>query len=140
MKSNHHGFQNKYLTVLTRDGENDLLIDPLVFIAADGTKYRAAIGSTTDGLSTPKLVRILPGYDATGDDWLSGAFHDSFYRQTAEIELPNGIWCSANVTRKEADDLMLDAMQTQGVGWIRRHVIWAAIRLFGASAWRKGHH
>lgn len=129
-----NGFSNDALIVQTRDGLDDILLEPLGFTAKDGRCYRAPIGSTTDGLSTPKIVRIIPGYDATGDDWWSGVLHDSGYRNFLEVFIADGTWIKSNPTRKQCDDLILDAMTSQGVGWFRRHTIYYALRLFGRFA------
>lgn len=126
------GFQNSTLIVQTRDGLDDVLIETLDFLHPDGTLYRAPIGSTTDGLSTPKIVRLIPGYDATGDDWWSGVLHDSAYRDFLQVNL--GVWMPAHLTQRESDHLILAAMTAQGVGWFRRHTIFFALRLFGRFA------
>ena len=133
------GFQNDSLAVRTSDGEDDVLLEPLIFISQFGVCYRAPTGSTTDGLSTPKVVRIIPGYDSTGDDWWSGVLHDAGYRGTLEKESPHGDFVRADLTRPQVDELMLDAMTSQKVNPVRRHIIFWAVRLFGAKAWRKGH-
>ena len=123
------GFQQKTLQIETHDGADDVLLETLEFFTRCGCLYRAPIGGTTDGLSTPKIVRVLPGYDSTGDDWLSGVLHDSAYRH--QLQLCAGAWINANLTRRECDELILHAMELQKVGWIRRHIIFIALRLFG---------
>ena len=128
------GFLNEALDVRTGNGADDSLLEPLFFNRRNGDFLRAPIGSTTDGLSTPKIIRILPGYDATGDDWWSGVFHDSGYRNFMQVF--NGVWVGFHPTRKKCDHLILEAMATQGVGWWRRHIIFVALRLFGGFAFR----
>ena len=133
-----HGFQNKKLDIETYDGLDDVLLEPLLFIRKNGTMLRAPIGGTTDGMSTPKVVRILPGYDATGDDWLSGCLHDSAYRDQLEQYYPVArVWDAAHYNQKESDDLMFEAMQSQGVGFPRSHIIYYALRWFGSFAFSK---
>ena len=129
---NNMSFKNKTLLIRTNDGDDDVLMEPLYFDSARGT-YRAPTGSTTDGLSTPKWIRILPGYDSTGDDWLSGVLHDSSYRDQLEV-FQDGIWQLAHLVQKECDDLILEAMTSQGVGWLRRSNIYRALRMFGKAA------
>ncbi len=132
-----HGFQNASLDVRTRNGLDDLLIEPLHFVDRHGNHYRAPDGTTTDGVSTPKIIRVFPGYDATGDDWWSGVLHDSAYRNFLQIKMPDGTWQTANLTQAQADALILEAMTTQRVGWWRRHIIYFALRLFGSGAFKK---
>jgi Protein of unknown function (DUF1353) len=134
--SKMYGFQNLSLEVKTRDGLDDVLLEALRFVDAQGRHWRAPIGSTTDGLSTPKIIRCLPGYDATGDDWWSGVLHDAAYRNTLEIET-DGNWKKADLTQADSDALILAAMVTQRVGWWRRHIIYWALRLFGSLAFEK---
>lgn len=129
------GFHNYKLDVATHDGLNDILLEPLVFTNRFGRLLRAPKGSTTDGLSTPKIVRVLPAYDATGDDWWSGVLHDAAYRGFLEIQNHLGEWQKADYSQKQADDMILDAMESQGVGFIRRHIIYYALRLFGRFAY-----
>lgn len=130
------GFQNVRLNVQTVDGLDDTLLEPLVFRTATGVWLRAPIGSTTDGLSTPKFIRLLPGYDATGDDWWSGVIHDSAYRNFLEIKNYEGEWKRAWFSQPRADALILEAMRTQGVGFTRRHIIYFALRAFGSFAFK----
>ena len=127
------GFQTQSVLVRTTDGEDDILQEPLVFWTADGRVLRAPAGTTTDGLSTPRIIRNLPGYDATGDDWYCGVLHDAAYRLF--LEDWNGTeWVKVNYTREQCDDLMLEALEAQGVGFIRRHTIYRALRMFGQAA------
>ena len=114
-----------------------MLEEDLLFITSAGVFYRAPVGSTTDGLSTPRIIRNLPGYDATGDDWWSGVIHDAAYRGFLERQDTYGQWHKANLTQCQADDLIFDAMTLQGVGCVRRHVIFCALRLFGGAAFRE---
>jgi hypothetical protein len=132
-----HGFQNRTLDVKTRDGLDDMLIEPLYFVDRAGRRFRAPDGSTTDGLSTPKIIRILPGYDATGDDWWSGVLHDAAYRNFLELEPGIGIWEKAELTQAQSDALIFEAMTTQKVGWWRRHLIYYALRLFGSGDFKR---
>ena len=131
------GFHHDGLDVHTHNGLDDVLLDNLIFNRTNGERLRAPIGSTTDGLSTPKIIRILPGYDATGDDWLSGVLHDAAYRN--QLEIFCGVtqsWVKARLTQKQSDGLILEAMTAQRVGWIRRHIIYFALRVFGSFAFR----
>lgn len=131
------GFHHNGLDVHTHDGLDDVLLDPLFFNRRNGEQLRAPVGSTTDGLSTPKIIRTLPGYDATGDDWLSGVLHDAAYRDQLEtLCKPTQEWVKAHYTQAQADGLILEAMTAQKVGWIRRHVIYFALRLFGSFAFK----
>lgn len=130
------GFINDTLNVRTADGRDDVLLENLEYIAKDGTRYRCPIGSTTDGFSVPRcLQNIIP---ATGGSWFSACQHDAAYR--GQLESFTGVWTLANLTRKEADKLILEAMKFQGVGFVMRHLIYWALRAFGWAAWRKSRY
>lgn len=127
------GFQNKTLDVRTRDGLDDVLLEPLVFVFKDGRIVRAPIGGTTDGLSVPRcLQNIIP---ATGGDWFSGVLHDSGYRrqlQTWDIDLQD--FKPAYYDQKRCDDMILEAMESQGVNEAERDTIYGMLRMFGHKA------
>jgi len=38
--------------------------------------------------------------------------------------------------RRTVDRMFRDIQQLEGVGWVRRWITWAAVRLFGGFAWR----
>ncbi|MDE2100811.1 MAG: DUF1353 domain-containing protein [Patescibacteria group bacterium] len=136
------GFQQKTLDVRTGNGLDDVLLEPLIYRSSDGRLFRAPVGSTTDGLSIPKVFQNIPGFSpAGGIDWFCGVLHDSAYRDFLEIW--NGTdWMKASLDRSACDWLILDAMEAQGVGIIRRHTIYAALRIGGGTAFmedRKQH-
>jgi len=129
------GFTNEAVDVRTADGLNDTLLTPLMYSARDGELYRVPVGATTDGLSVPSIVQnIIP---AVGMAWWSGVLHDAAYRATLEVwENEPQDWMPANVTQEKADALILEAMESQDVGLIKRQTIYRALRMFGGIAWR----
>ena len=127
-------FINSTLKVLTSDGLDDVLMEPLVFQRANGDIVRAPTGGTTDGFSVPRCLQsIVP---ATGGDWFSAVLHDSAYRDQLQEQI-GGNWVDACYTQKQCDRLILEAMGTQGVSWVMRHGIYLALRLFGHVAFKK---
>lgn len=129
------GFQQYTLDVKTGDGLRDELIEPLGFVRLNGEMLRAPAGGHTDGFSVPRcLQNIVP---ATGGDWFSAVLHDSAYQ--GELEICRGVlWRPACYSKKEADDLFLEAMTSQRVGWLMRHLIYLAVRLFGRGNFQVG--
>ncbi len=126
-------FLNKTVDVRTGDGLNDELLEPLYYDCLDGRHLRAPAGGTTDGLSVPRCIQnIIP---ATGGDWKSGVLHDSGYRRQLEI-LVGDTWEKAGFTQKQCDELILEAMQSQGIGLIMRQTIYRALRMFGWKAFK----
>ena|ERR1017187_6394641 len=127
------GFQCTDIDVRTSDGLNDSLLEDMPYTSEAGVQYRAPFGGTTDGLSVPRcLQNIIP---ATGGDWMSGVLHDSAYRNQLEVLL-NNVWEKANLTQKASDNLLLEAMKSQGVNVVMRYIIWGALRLFGWKAFK----
>jgi hypothetical protein len=130
-------FLQTTVKVLTSDGLDDVLMEPLKFHRADGSIVRAPTGGTTDGLSVPRCLQsIIP---ATGGDWMSAVLHDSAYRDQLEFRVNdrNAIYVKAHYTQKQCDQLILEAMETQRVSWIMRHIIYWALRLFGHVAFKE---
>ena len=50
---------------------------------------------------------------------------------------PSGNTRPAPYSRAEADWILRDALKNRGVDVVRRNIIWAAVRLFGAGGWGK---
>lgn len=79
-------------------------------------------GFQTDLASIPRLFRgFIP---SAGPYQRAAVLHDYVYATR-----PEG-W-----TRKEADQLFLDAMEAAGVNWITRHTMHAAVRAGGWKGW-----
>ncbi len=130
-------FLNKTLLVRTGNGLDDELLEPLVFEREDKSVVRAPTGATTDGLSVPRcLQNVIP---ATGGDWFSGVLHDAAYRNQLEIQVQGYggfAWSKAGFTQSQSDDLILEALKSQGVSLPMRQIIFHALRMFGGFAFR----
>ncbi len=81
-------------------------------------------GFETDGASVPRMFWAL--FDPISSDFFPAAvIHDFLYSKFND-----------EYTREEADFIFLEAMFNLGVPWYRRHVIHAAVRAFGWSAFK----
>ena len=81
-------------------------------------------GFVTDLASIPRFFwRVIPPF---GLHSTPAIIHDYLYRQQ-----PDG------VSRKEADEVFLDAMQVFGVPKWRRNVMYRTVRTFGGRPWKK---
>jgi Protein of unknown function (DUF1353) len=79
-------------------------------------------GFITDLASTP---RFLWAAFSPSDEFLPAAIpHDWLYSPFNRA-----------ITRKQADDIMLELMHHLGIPWPRRHAIHSALRLFGRAGW-----
>ena len=79
-------------------------------------------GFVTDGASVPRIFwNLRPPFGLYGE---AAVIHDYLYR-----------W--QRFTRRQSDDTFLEGMRVKGTPKLIYMVIWAAVRLFGASAWRR---
>ena len=126
------GFQNKVLMVMTADGHNCTLYEPLVYRRRNGDLIRAINYSTTDGLSTPAFLwPLIPPF---GKIWFSGVIHDAAYRNTLEkLNDTETTWLPITLSEEDSNELIHEAMETQGAGWLEHTVIYIALEWFG---WR----
>lgn len=130
------GFQQTTVAVRTGDGLNDTLLESLNYVRRDGSLIRAPVGGTTDGLSVPRCAQnIVP---ASGmSSWMAGVMHDSGYRDQLETWSDTAQdWIPAKYSREQCDELLLEAMELQGVPWLKRKTIYRAVRLFGGRSYR----
>ncbi len=81
------------------------------------------VGFETDFASIPRgLWNLFP---PTGSYGKAAVIHDFLYR----------MW---GTSRKDADKIFLEAMEVLGVGYLTRHALYRAVRVFGGSAYAKG--
>ena len=79
-------------------------------------------GFVTDLASVPAAAR---GLVATwGKHGPAAILHDWMYRTQLD-----------GLTRRMADRIMLEVMRQDGVGWLKRRAIYAAVRLGGGKHW-----
>lgn len=137
------GFQNTGMLLVLSDGRNAILQEPLVYVAKDGRTYRAPIGTTTDGLSTPPAAwfEIAPfGYrasDGTWRGWKSGILHDAGYRAVLECKTPAGNWVKVDFfDQAQCDNLISEALESEGVPGELRVIVFEALRALGGKAFR----
>lgn len=116
------------------DGRNCTLLEPLVYLANDGTWYRVIVGATTDGASTPQI--IWNKFPPFGKYWLPAVLHDGSFCCTLEQKLGNdGIWQRVQLTEPQANDLINESMASQGVNEADRFVIYNALKAFADTAY-----
>jgi len=88
-------------------------------------------GFVTDFASIPKrLWSILPPY---GKYTKAAVLHDSLYRYHGFVSGDQYI----SYTRKESDQIFLDAMKVLGVPALTRGIMYNAVRWFARGAWNK---
>lgn len=110
------GFQQHTIAVRSGDGQNFMLLEDLVYVRGDGKVITIPKGTTTDGASTPAVLwSMIPPF---GLGWKSYILHDHAYRNT---------WFS----KQECDDLIKEAMLSEGVDPVTVELVYRGVRLGG---------
>ena len=124
-------FQNLPFQVSTVDGRNFTLLADAFYVAKDGTRYCLPAGSTSDGASTPS--EIWPMIPPFGLYWPAAFLHDASYRNALLVWNGNG-WVKAALPKEKCDALLLEAMETLGVGFVERQTIYEGVVVGGGSS------
>lgn len=107
------------------DGRRYRVVEPFQYrVGEDGSEelvVTVPVGFVTNFASVPRVLwAILP---PTGEYGKAAVIHDFLY-------------CRRALTRTLCDAIFYEAMRALGVGWLRRSLMYAAVRLFGGPAWR----
>lgn len=123
------------LHLLYVDGDTFELEKPYGMYWEDrGSEYRLIVpaGYRTDLSSIPRLARsIIP---VVGRQNGPSVLHDYIY-EPLDNDRPEGEHQLQGWTKRDADALFLAACKAAGVNWLRRNIMWAAIRFGGYRAW-----
>ena len=76
-----------------------------------------------DGASIPKALWSVIGSPMTGGYQRAACLHDALY--AGEV-----------FEREICDTLFLEAMASEGVGYLKRHAMYWAVRSFGWTVWK----
>lgn len=115
-------------TLVLRDADNKddgrwLVAAPLKYLSVvAGLRITVPQGFNTDLASVPRLPVIYLLCGDTSSE--ASVVHDFLYERKY-------------VTRCIADAVLLEASKVTGVPAWRRHMIWAGVRLFGWTHWRR---
>lgn len=101
------------------------LIAPLDYLA-DQCFIRVPVGFETDLASIPKGLRWIISQNEEHRE--AAVLHDYLYSVGGKFD-----WFS--FTRKEADEIFLAAMNYSGVSWLKRSLMFSAVRSFGWYFW-----
>jgi Protein of unknown function (DUF1353) len=98
-----------------------------VFLSPTLGRIEVESGFDTDYASVPRIFWSI--YPPDGSYTEAAVIHDALYfYQTAGLNRPA-------ITRAQADTVFLEAMTALGVPWLRRRIIYAAVRSGGWIAW-----
>ena len=107
-------------------GEAWRLIEPLVYYSALLNDYIVVPkGFEADSYSAPPTM--FGAYIVRGIDRRPAFIHDKLY-------------ADGNVTRDQADQVLLEAMEAAEVPWWRRKLIYSAVRGFGGLFYKGNDH
>lgn len=118
-------FINALLVTPLSDGKSWVIISDFNYeIGLEGSNNRVNVkaGFITDFASVPRILWwAFPKWGEYGN---AAVVHDWLY------------WIQ-NRTRKEADIIMLEAMEVLNVSKIKMHLIYQAVRIFGTWGWNR---
>lgn len=130
MASNFQEFKSIVVVSPFADGKFWYLRSPLNWLSSDGVTITVPEGFVTDFATIPRyLWMILPKWEKYGP---AAVVHDYLYweqKYNGEV-----------ITRKKADNYMLEAMRDCGVSCCKRKVIHKVLRLLGGFAWCGNRH
>jgi len=107
--------------------EKWMLVEPLKYQTWEGDLIVVPKGFITDFASVP---RIPVAYFLAGNTaHQSATLHDYLYSKNNKY--------SSIYTRKDADRILREAMQDEGIWWWRRWLMWAGVRGFGGVFYKK---
>ena len=96
-------------------GKTDYLIDRGIIIEVPA-------GFECDGCSIPRVFHSIIGTPMTGKYVAAAILHDYLYHVQT-------------YSREHSDLIFLDAMKILGVSWLKRKIIYRAVRSFGQRAY-----
>ena len=90
----------------------------------------------TDGGSIPKLVQVIPAFDATRYCGPYG-FHDSAYKNGWWFVRPRGasLFEQRPITRAQADLWLWDMLIADGATPLTAGIVYRFVRMFGSLCW-----
>lgn len=113
------------------DGDYWVVTDPFVYYLGDkgsDTFVRIPNGYLTDGASVPRIFwNIIPPWGKYGQ---AAIVHD-YLCEYLEVETPTG---KRKITRKECDDILLEAMKVLGVPGGRAWMIHSGVAMYRVFA------
>ena len=114
------------LVIRPVNGDEWELAQQLHYKTLAGEEIVVPIGFQMDLASIPRI--FTPIFPVHGKHTRAAVVHDWLYANRGH--LPAG-----EFTRKEADTVFLEAMKELGVGWLKRSMMYAAVRSGGWLAW-----
>jgi len=133
------------LAVKSSDGRHFELLCSFDYVAGDGRRFRAPIGATSDGASTPPELWSLMGEQwlaPFGTYWPAVFIHDGGYQNWLQLvdhsdNISPANISPANLTKDQADELCKEIMEVLNVKIGERSAIYEGVHLLGWRAFRE---
>lgn len=121
-------FDNSLVIRFHRYGTNGETYEPVTYTTHDGIyKVRVPAKFHTDFASVPRAFWWM--FPPTGTYARAAVVHDFLYAHKFAFHTIDQD--TANLTRKQCDDIFLEAMTANGTKLIPRYLIYWAVRAFG---------
>jgi len=115
------------LVIKPVQGKKWELVQSLHFVIDSDTIIDVPKGFVTDLASIPRL--LTPLFPIHGLQTRAAVVHDYLYSEQGDID------CGP-FTREQCDEIFLIGMEQLGVGWLKRTMMYNAVRAGGWLAWR----
>ena len=115
------------LVIKPVQGKKWELVQSLHFVIDSDTIIDVPKGFVTDLASIPRL--LTPLFPIHGLQTRAAVVHDWLYANQGDVD-------SGPYTRKQCDEIFLIGMEQLGVGWLKRTMMYNAVRAGGWLAWR----
>lgn len=92
------------------------------YISNKGERIDIPEGFIFDGASIPRFLWSVVGHPLEQIYLAAACIHDYLY-------------VKQYYTRRRSDGIFLEAMRDKGVAWLRRTMMWLAVRIFGREPW-----
>lgn len=103
-----------------------ILLETFLFVTVSGFSVLVPQGFVTDLASIPRVLRLFIQVNGRHSD--AAIIHDWLYYKRGHI----GPW---TLTRKQCDDIFLEAMLESGVPKWKAWTMWSGVRVGGWAAW-----
>jgi|SRR6185437_5424361 len=110
------------------------VVNPFTYIIDDTTKVTVPTGFCTDLTSVPQLFwNIFP--PPGGMYGKAAVIHDYIYYYGTVYNYKDNI--NQSITRKQADQVFMQAMNDLNVPWYTRYTLYIGLRVGGWNTWNK---
>ncbi len=119
-------FIGRLMLVPDPDIKQWVVVDSFIYAEDQAHVYKVPSGFATDGASIPRFFWRVIGHPYEPKVVRAAVVHDYLYRDK-DVE----------VTKEQADKVFRDILKRDGVGKIKRNLMYYAVKWFGVFAFQK---